>query len=72
MSDNRWDREAGGCATAVGALFIVALMGFCVGVKVQLPGRDADWRREAVRHGAAEYDPATGDWRWKSVAEETE
>jgi len=27
---------------------------------------DADYRREAIQHGAAEYDTTTGAWRCKA------
>ena len=25
---------------------------------------DAYWQREAIDHGAAQYNPKTGDWEW--------
>lgn len=30
---------------------------------------DAKWKRQAVEHGAAEYDQQTGHWRWKVKVE---
>lgn len=51
-------------AVIVLAVFLVAVtwgvtFGLC---------RDS-WRRAAVKHGAAEYDSTTGNWKWKETSD---
>ena len=48
---------------AVALVCIIALMlvGGAIGGKIA----NAHWQREAVKHGAAEYDSQTGVWQWK-------
>lgn len=54
--------------------------GFCVGwllggllavvaAALSLQLGDSHWQREAVKHGAASYDPQTGAWKWNEPAE---
>lgn len=37
-----------------------------------LVANTAQWRQEAVSHGAAAYDPVTGVWHWKEPVVEKE
>jgi hypothetical protein len=52
-----------GFLTAVLVFTLIALPTFgCV--------VDSGWQRLAVKHGAAEYDQQTGEWRWKVKVED--
>lgn len=63
--------DSEGCGAAFGGFILGALIaGSVIGAMVHAGWHDdvERWRREAVRHGAAEWimDPSTGktDWRW--------
>lgn len=44
-------------------------LGSLVAVAIGMHGcRDMHWKEAAVQHGAADYDPQTGNWRWKNEA----
>ena len=50
------------------------LIGFMIGILITLLfiwKSDTQWQNEAVKHGAAEYNITTGEWQWKSKAEES-
>lgn len=56
----------GSDVVAVAMLFVVLLaMGAFLGWGCTQAYLHEEWQREAVKHGAAEYDQETGRWRWK-------
>lgn len=44
----------------VSAVMLMALVGL-----VAINSVNSEWQREAIKHGAAEYDTTTGEFRWK-------
>lgn len=43
----------------------VAVFSFLIGTATACIGKNHQWQREAIQHGAAEYDSTTGAFRWK-------
>lgn len=50
------------------AIVVIALL-MVVGGGVGYKIAEVHWQREAVKHGAAEYDSQTGAWQWKPATE---
>lgn len=47
---------------AIGALLGLALSGIYFSATGTA---DHVWQRQAIEHGAGEYDSVSGDWKWK-------
>lgn len=41
------------------------LLGLGLGISLTVSTDRVLWQKDAVKHGAAEYDQNTGKWRWK-------
>lgn len=66
MEDNSVDL----CGVLFGGIFIGASLTASLGSLVIGYCRRS-WEKDAVEHGAAEYDSVTGEWKWKQeVADE--
>ena len=68
MDKQKMDDWAAGCVAVLSAMIV----GMACGSWLTFDVMRANWREEAVKHGAAEYDSTTGNWRWKPLPEAPE